>query len=74
VRVIDLLVNLSNPNPEVPTCPSIFEMLRTKERALTPSSSVVFNLGLTVESIKELGVYQEHSHVSLQLLAQKVED
>ncbi len=74
VRVIDLLVNLSNPNPEVPTCPSTFEMLRTKECTLTPSSSVVFNLGLAVESIKELGVYQEHSHVSLQLLAQKVED
>jgi hypothetical protein len=30
-------------------------MLRIKERAPTPSPSVVFTFGLTVESIEELG-------------------
>jgi hypothetical protein len=32
-----------------------FKVLRTKERAPTPCSSVVFYLGLTFESLKELG-------------------
>ncbi len=31
-------------------------MLRAKERGLTPHPSVVFNLGLTFEPLKELGV------------------
>ncbi len=33
-----------------------FIVLRTKERAPTPCSSVIFNLGLTFESLKKLGV------------------
>jgi hypothetical protein len=37
-----------------PLYPSI--MLRAKERGLTPHPSVVFNLGLTFEPLKELGV------------------
>ncbi len=38
----------------MPFYPSI--VLRAKERALTPLPSVVFSLGLTFESLKELGV------------------
>jgi hypothetical protein len=34
------------------------KVLRTKERALTPCSYVVFCLGLTFESLKELGARQ----------------
>jgi hypothetical protein len=30
-------------------------VLRTKERAPTPSPSIVFTFGLAIESIKELG-------------------
>jgi hypothetical protein len=37
-----------------PLYPSI--VLRAKERVPTPCSSVVFSLGLTFESLKELGV------------------
>jgi hypothetical protein len=37
----------------MPLYPSI--VLRARERAPTPCSSVVFNLGLTFESVKELG-------------------
>jgi hypothetical protein len=35
-------------------------MLRARERASTPCSSIVFNLGLTFESLKELGVRQKY--------------
>jgi hypothetical protein len=38
----------------MPLYPSI--VLRAKERAPTPCPSVVFSLGLTFESLKELGV------------------
>jgi hypothetical protein len=38
----------------MPLYPSI--VLRTKERAPTPCSFVVFHLGFTFESFKELGV------------------
>ncbi len=55
VWVIELLVNLPSPCPGAPACPSTPEVLRTKERALIPSSFVVFSFGLTVESIKKLG-------------------
>ncbi len=34
------------------------KVLRAKERALTPCSSAVFYLGLTFESLKELGACQ----------------
>ncbi len=34
------------------------KVLRTRERALTPCSSIVFHLGLTFESLKELGARQ----------------
>jgi hypothetical protein len=36
-----------------------FIVLRTKERTLTPCSFVVFSLGFTFESLKELGVCHE---------------
>jgi hypothetical protein len=52
--VIDLLVDLSNPHPETPTCPFTLEVLRAKEHTPTPPS-IVFTFGLTIESIKELG-------------------
>jgi hypothetical protein len=35
--------------------PLYLEMLRAKECALTPSPSIVFTIGLAIESIKELG-------------------
>jgi hypothetical protein len=37
-------------------------VLRARECAVTPYSSVVFSLGLTFESLKELGVSQEVSN------------
>jgi hypothetical protein len=40
----------------MPVYPSI--MLRAGERALIPCPFVVFNLGFTFESLKELGVRQ----------------
>jgi hypothetical protein len=43
-------------NSNTPLYPS--KVLRTRERAPTPYSSVVFCLGLTFESFKELGVRQ----------------
>jgi cytochrome bd-type quinol oxidase subunit 2 len=52
-----LLVNFPSPHPGAPACPSTFEMLQTKERAPTHFAYVVFTFGLTVESIKELGVH-----------------
>jgi hypothetical protein len=55
VWVIDLLINLPNPHPEALAHPSTPEMLWTRERAPTPSLSIVFIFGLIVESIKELG-------------------
>jgi len=57
-----LFVSLPSPNPGAQAHPSTLEVLRTKERALTPSSDV-FTFGLVVESIKELGgaSYSVHS-------------
>jgi hypothetical protein len=52
--VIELLVNLPNPHPKAPAHPSTPKVLQAKEHAPTPSPSVVFTFGLTVESIKEL--------------------
>jgi hypothetical protein len=43
-----------------PLYPSI--VLRAKEWDSTPCSSVVFNLGLTFESLKELGVRHWRTH------------
>ncbi len=43
----------------MPLYPS--KVLRARERASTPDSSVVLCLGLTFESFKELGVCHEHS-------------
>jgi hypothetical protein len=55
VWVIKLLVNLPSPYFGALACPSTPEVLRAKEHAPTPSSSVVFTFGLPIESIKELG-------------------
>jgi len=52
--VINMPVNLPNPHPKAPACPSTFEMLQARERAPTPFPSIVFIFGLVVESIKEL--------------------
>jgi hypothetical protein len=50
----------------MPFYPSI--VLRTKERASTPYSSIVFSLGLAFESLKELRVrhneYNQNSKLS----------
>jgi hypothetical protein len=48
--IIDLLFILPNPYPEAPACLSTPKVLRTKERAPTPSPFVVFTFGLTIES------------------------
>jgi hypothetical protein len=55
VWTIYLLVNLPSPHLDALTCFSTPKVLRTKERAPTPSPFVEFTFGLTVESIKELG-------------------
>jgi hypothetical protein len=46
---------VSSRSSSTPLYPSI--MLWTKERALTLYSSVIFSLGLTFKSLKELGVH-----------------
>jgi hypothetical protein len=51
---IDLLVNLRNHHPGTPACPSTPEVLRARDRAPTPSSSIIFIFGLAIESIKEV--------------------
>jgi hypothetical protein len=53
--VIELLINLFSPIPELQHALLPLEVLRVKECAPTPSLSIVFTLGLTIESIKELG-------------------
>jgi hypothetical protein len=55
-----LLVNLLNPHPRTPACPSAPEVLQTRECAPTPFPSVVFTFGFTIESIKELGGVSLH--------------
>jgi hypothetical protein len=54
--VIELLVNLHGPHHGAPARPFTLEVLRVKERAPTPSPSIVFIFGLVVESIKKLKV------------------
>jgi hypothetical protein len=54
--VSKLLVNLHNPIPKLQYALSTPKVLWIKECALIPSPSVVFTFGLTIESIKELGV------------------
>jgi hypothetical protein len=53
--VVELLVNLPNPDPRTLARLSNLEVLQAKECALTFSFFVVFTFGLTIESIKELG-------------------
>jgi hypothetical protein len=50
-----LLVNLLSLISELQHAPSTPEVLRARERGLTPFRSDVFTFGFTVESIKELG-------------------
>ncbi len=54
VWVIELFVNLCNPNLGALTCHSTPKMLRNRECAPTPSTSIVFTFGFTIESIKKL--------------------
>jgi hypothetical protein len=46
-----LLVNLPSLHPGALACPFTFEVLRTRERAPTPSPSVVFTFGFTFEEL-----------------------
>jgi hypothetical protein len=62
-------VNLPNPHLEALARPYTLEMLRTKERAPTPSPFVVFTFGLVIEFIKELG---GASLWKLQIVCQKI--
>jgi hypothetical protein len=59
-----LLVNLPNPHPGAPTCPSTPKVLRTREHASTPSPSpsVVFTFKLIVHPSRSLGVRQTNSN------------
>ncbi len=50
-----LLVNLPNPHPRALAQPFTPKVLQAREHAPTPSLSVVFTFGFTVESIRELG-------------------
>jgi len=54
--VTELLVNLLSLYLEDPTRPSTPKVLRTKERASTPSPSAVFIFGLAVSPSRSLGV------------------
>ncbi len=54
VWVSDLLINLPSPHPKALARPSTPKVLRAKERTPTPPS-IIFTLGLIVESIKEFG-------------------
>jgi hypothetical protein len=55
VWVIELLVNLLSPHPGASSHPSTPEVLQARERAPTPSLSVVSTCGYAIKSIKELG-------------------
>ncbi len=55
VWFVQVLVNLPNPHPRVPARPSTLKVLWVRERAPTPSPSIVITFGLAIESIKELG-------------------
>jgi hypothetical protein len=56
VWVIESFVNLLNPHPGAPTCPSTPEMLQAKKRTLTFSPSIVLTFGLTVSPSRCLRV------------------
>jgi hypothetical protein len=53
VWVIELLIILLGPHPRTLARPSTPKVLRVRECTPTPSPSVVFTFGFTVESIKE---------------------
>jgi hypothetical protein len=55
VWVIDFLVNLPSPHPEVPAHLFTLEVLRTRERTPTPLRSTIITFELAFESIKEVG-------------------
>jgi len=50
-----LLINLPSPHPGALARLFTPKVLQAKERALTPSPSVVFTFKFAIESIKELG-------------------
>ncbi len=50
-----LVVTRLSPHPGASTHPSTFEVLRAKERVLTPYPFTVFTFGLIIESIQEFG-------------------
>jgi hypothetical protein len=53
-----MLVTLPSPIPELQHAPLPLKVLRARERALTPCSSVVFNLDSHLNPLKSLGVRQ----------------
>jgi hypothetical protein len=53
--IIDLLVIRFSPHPRALAHASTLEVMRTKEHTPTPYLSIVFTLGLEVESIKKFG-------------------
>jgi hypothetical protein len=64
VWIIELLINLPSPHPEVPARPFTLEVLRAKERDPTLSPSTGFIFGLVMSSSKSLGVNQQLSNSS----------
>jgi hypothetical protein len=60
-----LVPSWSSSTPLYPT-----KVLRAREHALTPYSFVIFCLGLTFESLKELGVHQFPSHLIFYCMAE----
>jgi hypothetical protein len=50
-----LLINLSSPDPGIPSRPSTPKVMQARECTPTPFSSVIFTFELAVESIKEFG-------------------
>jgi hypothetical protein len=57
-----MLVIHPGPYPGAPAHLSTPKVLQTKERAPTPSPSVVFTFGFTIESIKESRGASTHLH------------
>ncbi len=53
--IIDSLVTHHSPHPRASACSFTFKVLRARERTSTHYPFIVFHLGFTVESIKELG-------------------
>ncbi len=63
-----MLVTLPSPYPTTPTNPSTPEILRAKEHTPTPHSSVVFTLDSHLSLLRSLGVRQQVSQATMNVI------